>query len=540
MAISRNRDLAGSLGQAVHTNQITLAGGLAITGVSTYSTKANLPSGYDSNNAGALGFTTDSDKLYVHTGQGWFNIAIVNTNPIWETQPSGSYELASDATAYKNGTATTITLAARDSEGFPLTWSAVPNTAFNNMAHISNDSSVFTIEPKSEDSAGQAVMPQGSVTFKASDGVNIISASSTFSLTFDATIANSQHTTILAKASGNNAVNATFTDASSNSHSVTVNGGARTTSFTPFHPGGYSTYFDGNDRLEIADADASFNFANGDFTIESWIYPMDNVNYDTVACQVGTWAIEIFNSRLTIWLSTGTGGSWDILSNTYISDTPLVLNEWVHFAFVRNGSSLKGYINGAETYSGTTSATIGNSSNAVQIGWYSGSYYWTGYMRDFRIVKGTAVYTAPFDPPTTALTAITNTTLLVQNVPCIKDKSSVGHTITETGTTEAGRLQHHRISPYKHEPYSAATHGVSYYSDGNGDYLSHNDIGMSGLNNFTCECWVYPLALKVHANCIYGSGPVGNLQSTFIYFGFTSDGTSCIFSNKSNNNTPLI
>ena len=30
MAISRNRDLAGSLGQAVHKDQITLAGGLAL------------------------------------------------------------------------------------------------------------------------------------------------------------------------------------------------------------------------------------------------------------------------------------------------------------------------------------------------------------------------------------------------------------------------------------------------------------------------------------------------------------------------------
>ena len=236
MAISRNRDLAGSLGQAVHTNQITLAGGLAITGVSTYSTKANLPSGYDSTNAGSLGFTTDSDKLYVHTGQGWFNIAIVNTNPIWETQPSGSYELASDATAYKNGTATTITLAARDSEGFPLTWSAVPDSAFNNMAYISNDSSVYTIEPKSQDSAGSAVMPTGSVTFKASDGVNIATAVSTFTLTFDLTIPRSGSTGGLPKVLANGGtIVGNIVDKSASPLTITTTGDVLEGSFNPYN-----------------------------------------------------------------------------------------------------------------------------------------------------------------------------------------------------------------------------------------------------------------------------------------------------------------
>ncbi len=188
MAETRARDLASSLGQAVKKNNILINGDLAITGLSTYTNKSLLPGSYDSTNAGTLGFTTDSDKLYIHTGQGWFNVGIINTTPVWETQPANTYDLATDATAYKNGTATTITLAARDSEGMAITWSYVADTAFNNMAYIASDSSVFTIEPKSFDSAGSAIMPQGSVTFKASDGINIATASSTFTLKFDATI----------------------------------------------------------------------------------------------------------------------------------------------------------------------------------------------------------------------------------------------------------------------------------------------------------------------------------------------------------------
>ena len=723
MAISRNRDLAGSLGQAVHKNQITLAGGLAISGVTTYTTKANLPSGYDSNNAGSLGFTTDSDRLYVHTGQGWFNIAIVNTNPIWETQPSSEYTLNNDATAYHNGTATTITLAARDSEGFPLTWSYVADSAFNNMAYISNDSSVFTIEPKSKDSAGGLdIMPTGTVTFKASDGVNIISGSSDFILSFDARIKNTNYTAVLAKANGNNLTNATFTDASTNGRTITAHGHAHTTGFTPYHPGESSLYFDGtNDRVDVAassqfligtnnftlecwvliesvgvdtknrrifmldgpsgnsngniqlfvddtngevdvytnsgdlhmqstvhassgkwhhvalvrsstgsqglklyidglldasatygssigthnssqprprigsysssdgnfkgyiydlrlvvgtavytadftppsrnleaitntklliqgvypylkdkstynhaitanttiydtesnigtfrkvsphphekyvyansgssglfdgngdylsvsDHDASFDLADGNFTIEGWIFPMELGNYDTIACQVGTWAIEIHNYRITVWLSTGTGGSWDILSTVAISDA-LRLNEWVHFALVRNGNTIKGYQNGVEKYSATKTQTIGNSSSDLRIGWYDGSsHYFDGLISDFRIVKGTAVYTSAFTPPTSKLTAISNTSFYLQSTAGMYDAGGGAAHWIPTGNVKSstGTLKY-------------ASSNMDF--DGNGDYIKFSvpgDVGFYAgdgtFSDFTAEAWIY-------------------------------------------------
>ena len=191
MAETRARDLAQSLGQAVRTNNIAADGSLAVLGVTAYDSSGLLPTSYDSTNAGSLGFAKDSDRLYVHTGQGWFNIAIVNTTPIFTTSPSASYSLATDATAYKNGTATVITVQARDSEGFPVTYAATGNTAFNNMAHVDKDSAngyIFTVEPKSRDSAGSDIMPAGTLTFTATDGVNIASAASTFSLTFDTRI----------------------------------------------------------------------------------------------------------------------------------------------------------------------------------------------------------------------------------------------------------------------------------------------------------------------------------------------------------------
>ena len=100
MAETRARDLAKSLGQAVKTNNIASDGSLT-GGIEVYDSSGLLPTSYDSANSGQQAFTKDSDRLYIHTGQGWFNIAIVNTTPIFTTSPAGSYVLETDATAYK-------------------------------------------------------------------------------------------------------------------------------------------------------------------------------------------------------------------------------------------------------------------------------------------------------------------------------------------------------------------------------------------------------------------------------------------------------
>ena len=495
MAISRNRDLAGSLGQAVHKNQITLAGGLAITGVTSYSTKANLPGSYDSSNAGALGFTTDSDRLYVHTGQGWFNIAIVNTNPIWETQPSGSYALASDATAYKNGTATTIALAARDSEGFPLTWTAEPNTAFNNMAHISNDSSVFTIEPKTRDSAGQAIMPQGSVTFKASDGVNIISASSTFTLVFDSTIPDSEQTVLLMKAIGDDTgLNAGFDDKSTSNQTISKGGNPTLGTFSPFNNAGYSMYFDGTDDVVTYPDHADWALGGSDWTIEFWLNPDHHRDYDTVCAIVGTLAIEQKSGgSLFIWMSSN-GSSWNIADTVQISN-PVPIGEWNHYAIVFDdtANTLKSYTNGTLTHTlSSLTGTMNNSSNGLRIGAYTNNW-WKGYISDFRWVKGSKVYTADFTAPTTALTAISNTKLLCSRAWMGLDASG-NHTGSTVNSSSVSNAKIVPLSPYKHEAFDSTTQGGSIYFDGSDDLqINHSSLAY-GQNDWTIEFWFYPTA----------------------------------------------
>ena len=64
----------------------------------------------------------------------------------------------------------------------------------------------------------------------------------------------------------------------------------------------------------------------------------------------------------------------------------------------------------------------------------SGGRFLNGYMSNSRYVKGTAVYTANFIPPTANLTNITNTVLLTLQNATIVDNSSNGYAIVNNGT----------------------------------------------------------------------------------------------------------
>ena len=514
MAETRARDLAKSLGQAVKTNNIASDGSLAVLGVTAYDSSGLLPLSYDSNNAGSLGFAKDSDRLYVHTGQGWFNIAIINTTPIFTSSPSASYALANDATAYNNGTATTITLAARDSEGFPLTWSYSANSAFNNIAYVSNDSSVYTIIPKSQDSVGEAAPSAGTLTFTTSDGINIASAASTFTLTFDATIAGSEGTTFLSKAIGTGGDNSSFSDKSTTgtTHTITAVGNTDQGTFSPYSPARYSWFFDGTDDAVRTDTNGP-TLGTSDLTVEFWFqneYDFGDNTFrsivsDNLYGSAGGWTIGQFDNEIRLAVAGST-----ILNAIYV---PWISTHtgWNHVAWVRNSGTSKIYINGHE--SGSVSDTNNYTNNRIIIGASNfGSNYpnydFKGWIHDLRIVVGTPVYTGNFTPPNGPLTTTgglypsttnVNTSITAShtkyqacNLPYISQaKGSTGDAIqTSNGTVVADAF-----SPYNvQEAYSSSTHGGSAYMAGPGYGLTvptSADFDMD-TGDYTIEMWVYP------------------------------------------------
>src|SRR5210317_371825 len=226
------------------------------TGVTEYATVDSLPT--SGNSTGDQALVTGTNRLYIWNGSGWYNIALINTTPSI-SGVSSAYTLATD------GTATTVTITATDPEGLPIIYSIASDTS-GNVATVTqgtgSNTNVFTITP----STTPANAGTFSLTFRASDGVNIATAVSEFTLEF--IVENSNYTTALITSVGaNDAVNNSFTDSSTNSHTITATGDVTQTTFSPYRHGGYSTYFDGTGDYIRYD-DASLAEGTEDFTVE--------------------------------------------------------------------------------------------------------------------------------------------------------------------------------------------------------------------------------------------------------------------------------
>ena len=146
-------------------------------GVTTYATAAALP--LSGNTSGDQAFVSETGRLYIFTGTGWYNIALINTNPTITSGANASYDLN------PNGTPTIVTLEANDPEGVPITWSYAVTTGSltnggGNTATVTQADNEFTITP----STTEAHVGAFEITFTASDGVNLATSASTFTLTF--------------------------------------------------------------------------------------------------------------------------------------------------------------------------------------------------------------------------------------------------------------------------------------------------------------------------------------------------------------------
>ncbi len=138
-----------------------------------YATASDLP--LIGNSSGDIAFVDGLNRLFIWNGSGWYNIALINTNPTITTVPNASYSFATD------GTPIVLTLEAQDPEGLPIIWSyVVTSGSLGSTATVAQVDNEFTITPSSV----QADIGSFSLTFTASDGVNLATASSSFTLAF--------------------------------------------------------------------------------------------------------------------------------------------------------------------------------------------------------------------------------------------------------------------------------------------------------------------------------------------------------------------
>jgi hypothetical protein len=261
--------------------------------------------------------------------------------------------------------------------------------------------------------------------------------------------------------------------------------------------------FDGTgDYLNIP-YNAAHNLSNGNFTIEAWVYPTTTGVDRGIAnnWQTGGQFIYSLSASNTLsFLFTNAAGG--VSSGNYIGTTPIAANTWTHVAVVRNGTSLTHYINGVIDAGGSFNIGTqtlfyynGEPKNLrIGIGGDLGVPF-AGIISDFRIVKGTAVYTANFTRPAARLTAITNTLLLTCQQDLIKDYSNNNFTVSALGDARITSDTQFGVVPNAITPLYASNIVCSSMLFGTKtSYLAiratPNLITFPG--NFTFECWVYP------------------------------------------------
>lgn len=296
-----------------------------------------------------------------------------------------------------------------------------------------------------------------------------------------------------------------FVDEGPYNFTLTRNGDVSVQPFEPFAPvittaNSNSVYFDGTGDYLTVPAGSAFAYGTGDFTVEGWFYAtaepaafgstlfaqtVTGTNY--FICTLGS---DASPSTRVVRFQFGTSGGGTGISTSATYN----LNSWNHFAIVRNSGSVTVYLNGVGGTSGSCTQNFSDTSYVPTIGRYthSDTCPFTGYLSNFRVVKGTAVYTTNFTPSTSPLTAISNTSLLTCQSTTLIDNSTNAFTITPNGN-----VQPRTLNPFGYvntaSAYSTANVGGSAYFDGTGDYLSFatNSAFNIVTGNFTVECWVY-------------------------------------------------
>jgi len=229
-------------------------------------------------------------------------------------------------------------------------------------------------------------------------------------------------------------------------NSTNVNGGSGDDYIAYIFGGGKSTaatarsveFGSGASDLLHVGSSSDLSFGTGDFTIEGWF--KDNVGSNMGIFQISSSSDGYTTSDYANTIALGhNSGGWNPYGNGQTS-TPsanLHLNfaagEWIHFAYTRQSGTNRIFINGDLLKDWSSSYNYTHTYLAIGAQ-YTINNRLSGEISNFRIVKGTAVYTSPFKPPTEPLTNITNTKLL-----CCNNSSVTGATVTPTTiTTEGG------------------------------------------------------------------------------------------------------
>ena len=294
-----------------------------------------------------------------------------------------------------------------------------------------------------------------------------------------------------------------------------------------------SVYFDGTgDYLQMPDS-SDFAFGAEDYSIELWIYSRTLSAIQRIfgqrAADAGSIQMLLETSAsgvLSYYFSIGD-------SSTQLGTTAVTqINTWHHIAITRLSGTHTLYVDGVSVATNSTSGSLDDRAEPFSIGRQGDftSNNFNGYISNFRICKGHAVYTGNFTVPTRELPvhkappkgvvfpAADNLTVLLacqSSTDAILD-SSGRHTITANGNATAADANPGLFR--KTNITSTITENTgSVFFDGDGDYLSiaDSDDFSFGSGDFTIEGFIYPTGIP-HGTYATLVTPGYSLQTYFM------------------------
>ena len=200
-----------------------------------------------------------------------------------------------------------------------------------------------------------------------------------------------------------------------------------------------SVSFDGVGGTGLTLNSSDFAFGTGDFCVEGWFNVTDSSSIRSI---FDTRTSDNFSTGFFIGINSSDefytyGFPAGIGVSNWMIPTP---GQWNHFAVTRQSNTGRVFINGISVgvvNMGSTDytqvgGTVGRPSTV-----FGSLYTFQGFISNLRVLKGTALYTGSFTPPTRELQPIGDTVLLCCNNSTSATAEATGKTITANGNAVA-------------------------------------------------------------------------------------------------------
>lgn len=315
-----------------------------------------------------------------------------------------------------------------------------------------------------------------------------------------------------------------YDDTSSAARIITLNG---TVTQSDEGDGVKAAMISTNSRI-VLDTNAGMDFGTDDYTIEMFIKATDLlINASTIIdFNYNNRRITADNGRLVYYAGGGFG------SNYFSGFCPTsdLVNKWNHIAISRANGVVTLYFNGVSVGSEADNISY-DSGGRLSIGSryneFTNSLSSSIFIASLRVIKGVAIYTSNFAVPTSLLTAVTGTQLLLNfgatSAPYVSlwynDTSAAARAVVLNGTVTQ-------------EDEGNGVLVAQFDNGSDGLVMTDTDIVDFGIGDFTVEFFIKPASTNY--GTVFDSRTTVYINNNFHIAWF--DGAIRYITNNSNGN----